>query len=381
MKVLQIYTNYVNYGGEVAVTRYDAEILSKVGYEVDQLVLDNKILKRNLLYSFYVFFNLSRNHITKSKLINKLIKFQPDVVHIYSYFPQFPLNLLKIIKQKNIKIILTINNYRLICSNGYFFSKNSLCFDCLNKKFKSSTKKKCYKNSFLLSYLSTKQISKLWKDTILNKYVDLFFCNHDFAKKIHIQYGISSKKILIRSNPINTNFSYKIENNTSNKENFALFVGRDSPEKGLDMLINAWKSIDYKLIIIGDIKKKNIPNIEFRGFLNDQRKKSFFLKAKFLIFPSLWHETGVPLVMTESLASCTPIICSDLAPMNTIIKNNYNGFVYKYGDTEDLKRKVITMINKKDTSNLSNNAYKTYIDNFSHEKTKNTMIEGYKKLT
>jgi len=382
IRVLQVITKYINYGGEVAIAEYEREQLKKNGFIVDQFNLDNKKLFNNKLYAIYVLFNLGRNQYTKNTLKKKLASFKPHIVHIYSYFPQFPLSLLKVISKNKVKIVMTLSNYRLVCSNGYLFTNQNLCFDCLKKKKYSPILKKCYRSSFLLSFLASRDIFNNWEKNIVNKYVDKFFCMHEFSKNIHTQYGIDNKKITIKNNPIANNFIKKI--NYYSKKNFGLFIGRNSPEKGIEFLINAWTGIQYQLILLGDIKNNLISQNHYilnAGFMNDKKKYEYFMEANFLVFPSLWHEAGTPLVILEALASGLPVICANIQPMNDIIRHNYNGLLYEYNDIEDLKSKIKILIsNNKLQNQLSKNATKSYRERFSNMHSEEILINEYESL-
>lgn len=381
-KVLQIITKYIEFGGEEAVANYDKIILEKNGYQVDQIIFNNTYLKKNILYTFYVLLNLNRNYFTKRRL-KKYIKInRPIIVHIHSYFPQFPLSLVSFLKSFNVKIFFTIHNYRLICSNGYFFKNNEICFDCLNKKFNSAIQKKCYKNSRILTFLTVNQIKNLWSKKIMNQNIDLFFCNHDFIKNIHIQYGIDSSKIIIRSNPISNIFGNIPYNDIDKKKEFALFVGRDSSEKGLSTLLDVWNDINYQLVLLGNFKKQEElsqnNNLLFMGFCNDQKKHTIYQQASFLLFTSKWHEAGTPLVILEALASGTPIICSNIDPMNKIITHKVNGLIYNNNDPSDLKEKINLLINNHKLRNeLSLNALLLFQSKYSQERSASILLNTY----
>ena len=120
-------------------------------------------------------------------------------------------------------------------------------------------------------------------------------------------------------------------------DNYYLYIGRLSEEKGIINLVNAWKKYvvthsDEWLYICGDGPKKEtlerillqnskLPlNISILGIQPRDLIFEYISKAKAVVIPSICYETG-PLTMIESFSMGIPVICSDLGNMGyTIIE-------------------------------------------------------------
>jgi len=132
---------------------------------------------------------------------------------------------------------------------------------------------------------------------------------------------------------------------------YALFVGRLSPEKGLSTLLGAWSrlSTSIPLAIAGDgplrssleaeVAKNKLHQVTFRGRLNSAETRAAMKEARFLVLPSLWYE-GFPMVMAESLACGTPVVGSKLGAMQEIITDGRTGLHFTTGDSADLAEKI-----------------------------------------
>lgn len=115
-----------------------------------------------------------------------------------------------------------------------------------------------------------------------------------------------------------------------------LYVGRLSFEKGVDLLIEAFKDLSKKgtvLTIVGtgpeELKLKklsdNIDSIIFKGRLEGDKLLEEFKKSDLLILPS--RTEGLPLVLFEGWASKLPVLATRVGDNEEYIKDGINGFL------------------------------------------------------
>lgn len=125
----------------------------------------------------------------------------------------------------------------------------------------------------------------------------------------------------------------------SEKGEYLAFLGRISPEKGIERAIKIALATNTKLKIAAKIDKAdftyyeenvksllNHPLIEYIGEINDQQKTEFLGKAKALLFPIDWPEP-FGLVMIEAMACGTPVIAFNNGSVPEIMENNVTGFI------------------------------------------------------
>jgi glycosyltransferase involved in cell wall biosynthesis len=120
---------------------------------------------------------------------------------------------------------------------------------------------------------------------------------------------------------------------------YLAFLGRISPEKGLDRAIEIAVRSGIPLKIAAKIDKADHeyykqhieklldhPLIEFIGEISENEKNEFLGNAIALIFPINWDEP-FGLVMIESLACGTPVVAYNRGSVPEVITHGLNGFI------------------------------------------------------
>ncbi len=118
------------------------------------------------------------------------------------------------------------------------------------------------------------------------------------------------------------------------KENIVLFLGRISEEKGLRLLLGAWKAIemeDWVLVLAGPdwygerkvleekIKCESIPNVSFTGAADEDLKDKLYREAKIFVLPSPMENFSA--VVLEALAYSLPVIATKGTPWQELQDN------------------------------------------------------------
>lgn len=183
-------------------------------------------------------------------------------------------------------------------------------------------------------------------------------------------------------NPIDIDKNFKKIN--PNKNEYYLYVGRISQEKGVDLFCRAVTELNLKGIIVGDGKEKEklekqYPNIEFTGWKNKNEVKEYMKGAKTLIFPSRWYE-GAPLTVLEAMSIGIPCIVSNCSSaVDYISEEMKEKQIFDVHDIENLKEKILE--GQKDIIETSTKMY----NHFWKKLYKNdiyilNIIENYEKI-
>ena len=133
-----------------------------------------------------------------------------------------------------------------------------------------------------------------------------------------------------------------------------LYLGRINKDKGIDELINAFKKIekqnDVLLIFVGPVEDKKFIN-EFNNqkkilyFDYTKKPEDWFLLSDILCLPS--HREGFGTVIIEAAACGIPSLCSDIYGLHDAIIKRKTGFFHKVGSINDIKKKMLYIINNK----------------------------------
>ena len=381
MKILLIHNTYQHKGGEDSVLKNEYQLL-KENNSVEKLLFNNDNIKSSfdkLKIGFTSIFNNS-----SAKIVEKKIKeFSPDIIHVHNFFPIASPSIFYVANRLNIPIVMTIHNYRLICPNALLFKNNEICEKCIKKSFAiDGVLNGCYRESkvqtfalALMSYIHKKR--KTWS-TKIDKYIALT----NFAKNkiLDSSLNLDENKIVIKPNFVEDNgFDY-------DKEEYFLFVGRLSIEKGIKLLLKSFEENHKKLIIIGsgpleavvkESAQKN-SNIEYVGYQNKEFIIHKLKKAKALIFTSIWYE-GMPMTILESFSVGTPIIAPNIGGPNEIVKNHINGLIYESNNLNSLSSKIeILASENKLHKQLCVGARKSYEEGYTVAKNYKLLMDIYK---
>jgi glycosyltransferase involved in cell wall biosynthesis len=125
----------------------------------------------------------------------------------------------------------------------------------------------------------------------------------------------------------------------SGKGGYLAFLGRTSPEKGLDQAIEIAKRAEMPLKIAAKVDRVDMeyfeaiirplldhPLIEFIGEIGYPEKNAFLGNAAGLLFPIQWREP-FGLVMIEAMACGTPVIAYPRGSVPEVVKDEVTGFV------------------------------------------------------
>jgi len=367
MKIIQIHNKYRYFGGEDSVVEEEARLLKSNNHEVIQLIRNNSEELTSFNNKLKTFKNISYSNESIEILNEKVSKFGlPDIVHIHNTFPLWTYSVLDFFKKKNVPIIMTLHNYRLIWEKLGLFNTDR-------------EKYGYFKDSNIGSFIISKFINRR-KDLLKN--VSKFITHTEFTKQEFSRYGIPEDKLVIKSNFLNLT---EKKTQSISKKNNAIFASRISKEKGVLTLVKAFTNIDINLDVLGDgpllnkVKKNNINNIKFHGNLTRDEVNRFIYRSKFLVFPSEWYES-FPMTILEAFREGTLVLASNIGSIKSIIKDKFNGILFEPGNTSDLIDKVKWILNnQKECDQIALNANNEFNKKYSSEVNYKQLIDVYEK--
>jgi glycosyltransferase involved in cell wall biosynthesis len=177
-----------------------------------------------------------------------------------------------------------------------------------------------------------------------------------FAVEHFKSLGVQSNKIYrfgyfrnVKSNP---------QNRLINEVFQLIFVGQLIERKGVTILLEAIKNVyqtnkSFRLTIIGTgeletilkefINKNQLQNsVTLLGIINSQNVVDYIKKSDLLILPSIFDGWG--MVVNEALQSSVPVLISDQCGAKELIKNDYNGLIFKSEDVKSLTENLLKFL-------------------------------------
>jgi glycosyltransferase involved in cell wall biosynthesis len=382
MRILLIHNRYKQYGGEDAVLKAESAMLAGFGNEVVQMVLDNSVIKTFLdkcLFGLKTIYNPESAHALQTRIA----EFSPDVIHVHNFLPLVSPSVFIMARKSGVPVVLSLHNYRMLCPsatlfyNGQIYEKSIHSFFPFDAVWKGVYRNSKVETAIVAIMLLSHRLLGTWKHKVSGYIALSHFGRKKFENSI---LNIAPYKMFVKSN-----FVEDCGNGDANRENFFLYVGRLTQEKGIDTLLKAANSHNFKLVIIGDGPMNKCvedaalqnPNISFLGFQPKPVIISYLKKCKAMIFPSIWYET-YPVTILEALSTGTPVIASNLGSMMEMIQNEKTGLHFEPGNEKDLVSKIIKITNEGGfTKSLSDNARKTYLENYTPEKNYSILMNIY----
>jgi glycosyltransferase involved in cell wall biosynthesis len=243
----------------------------------------------------------------------------------------------------------------------------------------------CYRDSrsasaMVAATMSFHSILGTW-----SKAVDLFIAYSHFAMEKFIQAGFPPEKLTFK-----TNFLYPAPDPGEGKGGYAVFVGRLSVEKGLGVMLDAWRKLDHKmpLKILGngpmaDLVREaaaEMPEIEWLGRKSLEEVYEVVGNAACLIFPSEWFET-FGRVAIEAFAKGTPVIASNIGAISELIDHEQTGLLFQTGSSTDLAAKVDWLLaHPQKLGQMRHSARSEFLKKYSADQNCKQLIEIYQTV-
>lgn len=322
----------------------------------------------------------------KFSFLIKQIK--PDIIYVIYMGNKISYSIIDTAKKHRVPVVYRISDFGLICAANvfYLYKSQMICEKCLNNNKFHLILNKCYHNSVSLSVL--KYFSYLLCSILqFEKKIDAFVIPATFTIGKHIQYGIPENKVF----HIPTFFNFTNEVIPVNYNDFALYIGRIDPDKGIATLINAFLNTDYELKIIGfsmsgyemsikeSIADKN-HRISFLGKMEFSEMEKYLRECCFTILPSACYD-NFPNAILESYAFKKPVIATDIGSFKEIVDDEETGLLFRYNDPVDLRSKAARLFSDREqTILMGENGFKKLNDEFSKEKHLEKLISLFNSL-
>lgn len=379
--ILFIHNTYLQKGGEDTVVQQEIDFLQAKGWKVHTLFFSNEAISNPLLRwlnAFTVFFNIT----AAIKVFLLVKKHRIDIVHVHNFYYRASPSVFWGAKAAGARTVFTLHNYRLFCLNGFLFYNQTTCMDCHQQKsFQPGITRKCFKDSGFFSRI-------LAASTILHRRIgtwhhkiDQLLVLNPLQKKLLTDIGIPAEKIILKPN-------FLLESAApawyDQRDDFFLFAGRMSPEKGIVALINAVKGKKITLLLVGDgplapwVMTQTDEWIQYRPKVDKSVLQVLYRKCTALIFPSIWPE-GLPLTVIEAQQAGTIVIAAHSENLKEMIRHQETGFLYDPLNNQELLNVIgkFQASDLQEKNRLSTNAYQFFKDHYTIQQHDQWLMKAY----
>lgn len=344
MRILIVHNFYQEKGGEDVVFAEETQMLQENGHDVFHFTAHNDELKHQSMAKIAV--NMLWSQSAKQAIVAKIAEVKPDIVHFHNTFMSISPSAYYACQEANIPVVQTLHNYRMVCPKATLFRDGTICTKCVSSLlYTPAIQHACYRESRsqtmgVVVMLNLHTALKTW-----DKQVDKYICLSEHSKQIFIQGGFPAYKLSVKGNFLQYDPGY-----SDIDENYFVFLGRLVPEKGVRVLLEAWKQLpNIPLKILGDgklltearafIDDNHISNIELLGHIKREDALEIVKKSSAQIVPSQWHEP-FGLVAIEAFACGKPVIASNVGALSDIVEDMQTGLLFSATNPTFLAEKV-----------------------------------------
>ena len=200
------------------------------------------------------------------------------------------------------------------------------------------------------------KIAALTSKWVYKKYFEYFWVPSQRSYEYTRRMGYAKNKIVRNMYTGDANIFPKafLDYKAAKKEKYPhelVYVGRFAKVKGLDLLVEAFTQAknevknDWSLTLVGagDVPVTATADIKVKGFMTPQELANGSRNWGVFCLPSTKEPWGV--VVHEFTMAGLPVICSDnVGAGDSLVINNYNGFVFESGNLAALKIALIEMM-------------------------------------
>ncbi|MEV4714625.1 glycosyltransferase family 4 protein [Micromonospora sp. NPDC049374] len=247
----------------------------------------------------------------QQELARLLTEHRPDVLHLHNPYPLLSPWVVRTAHRHRVPVVQTVHNYRQVCSSGLYFRDGMICQDCRGRALGvPAVVHRCYRGSRAQSALMATTLAVhrgTWKS--VDRFIALTTAVADHLR----DYGIPDSRIVVKPNgipdpgvpaPLGQGF---------------LFLGRLSPEKGLDLLVEAWRrhpdgalgllrvAGDGELRPLVEAVAAERSDVSYLGPLDRAGVRQALAASAVVLATSTWHDV-LPTVIIEALASGRPVL-------------------------------------------------------------------------
>jgi glycosyltransferase involved in cell wall biosynthesis len=374
MRVLVAHNAYQHRGGEDAVMEAEVEMLRARGHTVELFLRHNDEIEGKSRVNL-AFQTLWSSPVAK-EFETVLRTFIPDVVHVHNTFPLISPAIYWVAARVGVPVVQTLHNFRSLCPQATFLREAKVCEDCLGRLPWRGAVRACYRDSklqstVLASMLTFHRAIGTWQSKV-TRYIAL----NEFCRSKFIAGGLPAERIVLKPNFVDFEAAHDC-----GRSDF-LFVGRLSPEKGIDVLVAAADLLrDLVVRVAGSgpdaMKLQGARCLLSLGALDTAGVKTQMSRAIALVLPSICYES-FPRTLVEAFASSLPVIASRMGPLSELVKDGVTGLLFESGNAQDLASKIIwAQQHPEQMLQMGRNARLAYEAEFTAERNHEQLISIY----
>ena len=278
---------------------------------------------------------------------------QPDIAYLHNLYNYMSPSPIDECKAQGLPTVLRVPDYYLLCAELHLLSRGQVCRDCVGRSPFGALRRRCLKGSLAAT---AARCFSMWVHRLLRIYekVDLFITPSAFMRGILIEAGYCEDRVI----HLPSFYTGAMPQAAPRPEqDFILYFGRISPEKGIDTLLRAFALADppVRLVLAGsdvDGLRRELERlcgdlgisdrVQFVGFKVRHELDELIRDCLFTVVPSRWYD-NCPMSVLESFAYGKPVIGSRIGGIPEQVTDDC-GMLFEPDDAEGLARCMTLML-------------------------------------
>jgi glycosyltransferase involved in cell wall biosynthesis len=381
-RVLQVHTSHREPGGEDVAVDEDRHLLSSSGHEVEQCLVENP---HKAFAAAGAFLRAPWNPAAAQAVVARAHAFKPDIVHVHNTWFALSPAVISALAAEGFSVVVTLHNFRAACANGLLQRNGQPCDLCVGSHSAHAVLHRCYRGSALLSVPAALTVTVARRRHVWQRDVSRFLALEESAIPTLIASGVPEDRITLRNNFV---ASPGLRGLRPSESDTVAYVGRLSPEKGPQVLLEAWRRAappGLRLQIFGDgplrgpLEGLHVPGVTFMGRIERREVLSALQSARALVFPSTCREAG-PLAPLEAAAAGTPIVISDLVGMGVHLDAVGAGWSFVAGDVGGLADVLTRLRDPAAVDRAGEAARQLHADRYSPQAALTSLLAVYQQV-
>ena len=341
MKICVVHNAYGKLSGEEVAVQNLSRYLRRKNHTVVEFFRDSASIADRGLAKAGALLSGIYSFAARREFSNLLDAEKPDLIHVNNLYPLISTSILDESKRRHIPTVMTLHNYRLACPTGLMMSHGEICRRCVTDGEWQCAARNCTGDiGKSVGYALRNWIANL--RGVFHEKVDHFVAPSRFLKSVLVESGYPADRISVAPYILDT----QPDPADFGDGEYVGYVGRISPEKGVDTIVDAARRIpEIPFKFAGDysrmpeVVRRAPANCTFLGAIPHAQLDEFIGEARLTVVSSVWYEVQ-PFALFEPMSQGKCVVTADIGSLPEFVEHDRTGMLFKAGDADDLARKV-----------------------------------------
>ncbi|MGH7445700.1 MAG: glycosyltransferase family 1 protein, partial [Longimicrobiales bacterium] len=246
--ILTVHCFYQRPGGEDTAYRAESGLLEARGHRVERMEYHNDALDG--ISSAQAAVRAVWNHRAAREVAQRVRATGARLVHFHNTFPLLSPAVYAGARREGARVIQTLYNYRLVCPGALMLRDGAPCTACAGRLVAwPAVRHACYRDSRAASAVVATMLRVHRSAGTWTHQVDGYIAVSRFLRERMVEGGLPRERMHVKGPHLADDPGVG-----THRGGFALFVGRIAEEKGLRVLVDAWRRLpgELPLRILGD---------------------------------------------------------------------------------------------------------------------------------